>query len=268
MKKMIIVAVITAAITGLLTAGDQLVITGSTTVLPIAQASAEEYMDANPKSDITVRGGGSGVGIAALIDDQCDIAMSSRDIKEKEIETAREKGIEPVEHVVAFDALAIVVNPKNEISALTLEQINAIYSGEITNWSELGGNDRDIVIVSRDVSSGTFEVFKEIVLKGGAVHESALKLASNQAVATTVSNTPDAIGYVGLGYLNSKIKAVSVDGMDASVKSAQSGEYPLVRKLNMYSNGAPTGPAKAYLDFVLSDTGQEIVSELGFVPVK
>ncbi|MGC9316283.1 MAG: PstS family phosphate ABC transporter substrate-binding protein, partial [bacterium] len=147
MKKLIQLAMITTLIASAILAGDQLVITGSTTVLPIAQASAEEFMDANPKSDITVRGGGSGVGIAALIDGQCDIAMSSRDIKDKEIETARGKGIEPVEHVVAFDALAIVVNPKNKISKLTLEQIKAIYTGEITNWKELGGNDRDIVIV-------------------------------------------------------------------------------------------------------------------------
>ncbi|HDR90883.1 MAG TPA: phosphate ABC transporter substrate-binding protein [candidate division Zixibacteria bacterium] len=268
MKKIILLVATMALFAGALAAEDQLVITGSTTVLPVAQACAEEYMDANPKADITVRGGGSGVGIAALIDEQCDIAMSSRDIKEKEIETARDKGVEPVEHVVALDALAIVVNPKNKVSKLTLEQVKAIYTGEITNWKELGGKDQDIVIVSRDVSSGTFEVFKEIVLKGGAVHESALKLASNQAVVTTVGNTPDAIGYVGLGYLNSKIKAVSVDGVDASVKTAQSGEYALVRKLNMYSKGAPTGSAKAYLDFVLSSTGQEIVSELGFVPVK
>jgi len=253
---------------GIAFAGDQLVITGSTTVLPIAQACAEDFMDNNPNTDITVRGGGSGVGIAALLDSQCDIAISSRDIKSSEVDAAREKGIEPVEHVVALDALAVVVHPKNNVSKLTTEQVKDIFTGKITNWSQVGGANRKIVLVSRDVSSGTFEVFKDVILKGDAVHESALKVASNQAVATTVASTPDGIGYIGLGYLNKNVKDIALNGVKASVKDAQSGQYPLTRKLNMYSNGNPTGTAKAYLDYIFSKEGQAIVAELGFVPVK
>jgi phosphate transport system substrate-binding protein len=158
--------------------------------------------------------------------------------------------------------------PKNKIANLTLDQIRAIYTAEIKNWKDLGGANKSIVLVSRDVSSGTFEVFKEIVLKGDAVHESAMKLASNQAVATTISNTADAIGYVGLGYVSSKVKSVKVDGVEASVATAQSKKYPITRGLHMYSNGTPTGTAKAYIDFIMSAEGQDMVSELGFVPVK
>ncbi len=268
MKKILLIAFAATLFASASIAKDQLVVTGSTTVLPIAQACAEAFMDANPGADITVRGGGSGVGIAALIDGQCHIAISSRDIKSKEIETAREKGIEVVEHTIAIDALAIIVNPKNKIANLTLDQIRAIYTAEIKNWKDLGGANKSIVLVSRDVSSGTFEVFKEIVLKGDAVHESAMKLASNQAVATTISNTADAIGYVGLGYVSSKVKSVKVDGVEASVATAQSKKYPITRGLHMYSNGTPTGTAKAYIDFIMSAEGQDMVSELGFVPVK
>lgn len=268
MRNVLSIVFVAMLFVGVLIAKDQLVVTGSTTVLPIAQACAEAFMDANPGADITVRGGGSGVGIAALLDGQCNIAISSRDIKQKEIETAREKGIEPIEHTVAIDALAIIVNPKNKVSKLTIDQIRAIYIAEIKNWKDLGGANKGIVIVSRDVSSGTFEVFKEIVLKGDAVHESALKLASNQAVATTISSTADAIGYVGLGYVSSKVKSVKVDGVEATVANAQSKKYPITRGLHMYSNGAPTGTAKAFIDFIMSAEGQAIVAELGFVPVK
>lgn len=268
MRNIIIMSVALLMIAGIALAGDQLVVTGSTTVLPIAQACAEDFMDNNPNTDVTVRGGGSGVGIAALLDKQCDIAMASRDIKSSEVDAARGKGIEPVEHVVAFDALAIVVHPKNKVTNLTIEQVKDIFTGKITKWSQVGGANKKIVLISRDVSSGTFEVFKDVILKGDAVHESALKVASNQAVATSVGNTPDGIGYIGLGYINKNVKAVYLNSVKATVKTAQSGEYPLTRKLNMYSDGAPTGKAKAYLDYIFSKEGQAIVAELGFVPVK
>ncbi len=249
-------------------AGEQLVITGSTTVLPIAQFCAEEYMNAHEDADITVRGGGSGVGIAALIDGQCDIADASREIKTREIATAREKGIEPMDHVVALDAIAAIVHPDVPVDNLTIDQIKDIYTGKITSWKTLGGPNKPIVVASRDVSSGTFEIFKEKVLSGDAVDESALKLASNQAVATTIASTPNSIGYIGLGYLTDKVKAVEIEGVEPTVENAQSEEYPIVRGLHMYTNGEPKGTAKAFIDYVMSEEGQAIVAELGYVPVK
>jgi len=269
MKNLKIIGVLlTLAVTLLFGTDDQLVLTGSTTVLPIAQACAESFMDDNPKIDVTVRGGGSGVGIAALLDGTCDIADASRSIKTKELASARSKGVNPVEHIVAWDGIAVVVHPDVPIDNLTIEQIRDIYSGEINNWKALGGPSKSIVIVSRDVSSGTFEVFKEKVLEGSSVRDDALKVASNQAVTTTVSSTPFSIGYIGLGYLNDNVKAIKVDGVMPSKATAKSQEFPIVRPLYMYTNGEAQGLAKLFLDFVFSTEGQEIVDELGFVPVK
>jgi len=269
MRNIIAVCAMIALLTGFALADeDQLVITGSTTVLPIAQACAEAFMDANPDVDVTVRGGGSGVGIAALLDGTCDIADASRAIKTKELAAAREKGIEPLEHIVALDGIAVVVNTEVPVDGLTIEQIRDIYTGKINNWKDLGGPSKTIVTVSRDVSSGTFEVFKEKVLEGEAVRDDALKVASNQAALTTVSSTPFAIGYIGLGYLSSKVKAIKVDGVEPSKETAKSGEFPIVRPLYMYTNGELKGLAKQFIDFVLSEKGQAITGELGYVPVE
>ncbi|MCK5832234.1 phosphate ABC transporter substrate-binding protein [bacterium] len=269
MMKLFKVAVILILTAGFVFAsGDQIVLTGSTTVLPIAQACAEAFMDINPKIDVTVRGGGSGVGIAAIIDGTCDIANSSRDIKTKEITTAKGKGVNPTDHIVAWDGIAIVIHPNLTIKGITIERLRDIYTGKISNWKALGGPNKNIIVVSRDVSSGTFEVFKEKVLEGGSVRDDALKLASNQAVSTTISTTPFSIGYIGLGYLNNKVKAIQVNGIDATAASAKSGTYPIVRSLHMFTNGEAKGIAKQYIDFVLSSKGQEIVTEMGFISIK
>lgn len=247
-----------------------LTITGSTTVLPIAQRAAEEFMEYQPEANISVRGGGSGVGIAALIDGIADIADASRPIKTKEIATCRSKGIDPVGTVVAKDGIAIVIHPSNPLKEPSLEQLKAIYTGEINKWSELSkkGKPKPIVVVSRDVASGTFEVFKELVLKGGKTREDALMLASNKAVATTVATTPDAIGYIGLGYLSPDVKAVNIEGVAPTNETVVSGEYQIARPLFMYTNGEPSGLAKSFIDFIMSKKGQKIVEEVGFVPVK
>ncbi len=245
-----------------------LTITGSTTVLPIAQKVAETFMDIHPKVNISVRGGGSGVGIAALIDGTCDIADASRPMKTKELKTAREKGINPVETIIAKDGIAIVVHPDNPIKELSLEQLKKIYTGKISNWRDVGGESGAIVIVSRDVASGTFEVFKKLVLKGDKNRDDALMLASNKAVATTVSQTPGSIGYIGLGYLSADVKALRIDNVLPSNKTVISGEYKLARPLFMYTNGEPKGLAKKLIDFILSPQGQNIVSDIGFVPIK
>ena len=248
--------------------GRTLVLTGSTTVLPIAQLCAEKFMDQHPDVNISVRGGGSGVGIAALIDGTCDIAMASRPMKTKELKSARGKGINPLATVIAKDGIAIIVHPSNPLSEITLAQLKDIYTGKISNWKDVGGKPGKIVVISRDVASGTFEVFKKIVLKGAKTRADALMLASNKAVATTVEKTPGAIGYVGLGYISSKVKALAVDGVEPTKETVVSGKYKLARPLYLYTDGKPTGLAKEFIDFVLSPEGQEIVDKIGFVPVK
>lgn len=248
--------------------GDQLTLTGSTTVLPIAQKAAEDFMKINQNANISVRGGGSGVGIAALIDGTTDIANASRPMKTKEIESAREKGINPKEIAVAKDGIAVIVNPANRSNEITLQQLKDIYAGKISNWRELGGESGTIVVISRDVASGTFEVFNEKALEGEKVREDALMLASNKAVATTVAQTPGAIGYVGLGYLSPDVKALKVEGVNPTKANVISGDYPLARSLFMYTNGEPQGLARQFIDFVLSPAGQKIVEEQGFVSIK
>ncbi|MEO0293287.1 MAG: phosphate ABC transporter substrate-binding protein [candidate division WOR-3 bacterium] len=243
-------------------------ITGSTTVLPIAQREAEAFMDLYPDISVSVRGGGSGVGITALIDGRTDIANSSRAIQTKELKIAREKGVNVYANVIARDGIAIVVNPKNPIDSITLEDLKKIYTGEISNWEALGGPSKPIVVISRDFSSGTFEVFKDLVLKGGKVKDDALMLASNKAVATTVAETPDAIGYIGLGYISEEVKVLKIDGVFPNKETVQSGKYKLSRALFMYTNGEPKGIIKTFINFVLSREGQRIVEEEGFVPVK
>jgi len=246
---------------------EQLVVQGSTTVLPIAQAAAEVFMQNNPEVNISVRGGGSGNGIAALIDGICDIADASRPMKVKEILLCQKKGISPVPHIVAMDGIAVIVHPSNPVQGLSMEQIKDIYTGKITNWKELGGKDQKIVVVSRDSSSGTFETFEKIVLKGKKIIPEALAQASNKTVATIVATTKGAIGYVGLGYLSSTVKALPVNGITPEQATVVSGKYPISRPLYMYTNGAPQGIAKDFLEFICSKEGQKIVEKQGFVPL-
>jgi phosphate transport system substrate-binding protein len=240
---------------------------GSTTVLPIAQVTAEVFMERNPSVDISVQGGGSGVGVAALIDGTTDIATSSRKMKDEEIAKAKAKGVNPRETKIAMDGIAVIVNPKNQIKALTKDQIKAIYTGKISNWAELGGKNMKIVVVNRDSSSGTFEAFEQLALDKTKVRPDALTNASNQTVVQTVAQTPGTIGYAGLGYLIPKVKAVTVNGIACSEATVLSGKYPLSRPLFMYTNGDPTGAVKAFIDFVLSKEGQKLVKEERFVAI-
>lgn len=241
------------------------VIKGSTTILPIAQSCAEVFMEENQEISISVQGGGSGVGIASLIDKTCNIATASRPIKEKERATAQEKGVNPVETVVARDAIALVVHPSNILTGLTLADIKAIYTGKVSNWSEVGGADQEIIVVSRDSASGTFETFNELALEGEKVRADALLQASNAAVVTTVANTPGAIGYVGLGYVSKEVKALSVNEVMPSKETVNAGNYPLARSLFMYTDGKPEGAVKKFVDFVLSAEGQKLVEENGYI---
>lgn len=250
-----------------LATGRVIVLKGSTTVLPIAQPCAEVFMDQNPDVDISVQGGGSSVGITSLIDGTCDIGNSSRPIKDVEIKMAQEKGIEIYENIIARDAIAVIVNPKNDINGLTLAQIKDIYTGKISNWSEVGGSPQVIVVVSRDSASGTFEAFNELALHKEKLRPDALLQASNAAVATTVANTPGAIGYVGLGYLTDRVKAIKVNDVLPSKETVNKELYPLARPLFMYTNGKPEGMIKEFIDFVLSAEGQKLVEENGYISV-
>ncbi len=253
---------------GNLTAGQKLTLSGSTTVLPIAQKGAEDFMKANPSVDVSVRGGGSGVGIQAIVDGTVDIGDSSRAAKAKEIATARGKGVTMFANIIAKDGICVIVNKANNINSINLDTLKKIYSGEILKWSDAGGSGGSLVVVSRDSSSGTFEVFNEKVLKGSKVREDALMLASNQAVLTTVASTPGAIGYVGLGYVTDEIKALVVNGITANKETVISGKYPISRPLYMYTNGDPKGLAKQFIDYIMSPEGQKMVEDQGFVAVK
>lgn len=248
-------------------AADSIVIKGSTTVLPVAQGTLEAFMKANPGVQMSLSGGGSGEGIKALIDKTTDIATSSREIKDKEVELAKTKGVNPVAHVVAFDAIIPVVHPKNKVSNLSIDQLSQIYQGKIMNWKELGGEDLKIVVISRDSSSGTFESWDHFVMKKAKVTPRAQMLASNGALVTAVAKNKYAIAYLGIGYVNKSVKPLQVNGITASVQTAMSKEYPFSRELYMYTNGEPQGATAKYLAFVKSAEGQKIVAKEGFVPL-
>jgi phosphate transport system substrate-binding protein len=267
MKKIFIVF-LTAAFFAANAVAAKITLEGSTTLLPIAQRAAEEYMDANSSADITVRGGGSGVGINSLIAGTCDIADASRAIKDSEIQAAVSKGRNPKAFVVAMDGIAVIVNNSNSVSELSKKQVADIYTGKITYWSQIGGKSEKIVVISRDSASGTFEAFGELALSGQKVVSGALMQASNQAIVSTVAKTPGAIGYVGVGYISSQIKAVDIEGVSASKETVLTGKYAYSRPLFMYTNGQPKGEIKSFLDFLLSPDGQKIVEEEGFVPLQ
>lgn len=249
-------------------AKEELVINGSTTVLPIVQKVAENYMAANPNVDIALSGGGSGNGMKALLDGLTTIAMTSRDIKDSEKEQAVRKGVDPVRTAVAVDALVPVVNPQNPVKSLTLEQLKNIFTGKITNWKEIGGNDAKIVVISRDTSSGTYETWEELVMKKAKVMPQALLQASNGAVVQALSKNRNAIGYVGIGYLTPSIKDLHIGELVATPESALSKKWPLARELYLFTNGQPQGLAGAFIKYMLDPAkGQKAVREVGFVPL-
>ena len=252
---------------------------GSDTMVNLVQAMAEIYMEKNPESFIAVTGGGSGTGIAALLNDSCDLAMSSREIKPQETEQAKAKGIETQEVRVALDGLAVVVHPSNAVSQLSMEQLAGIFTGNIKNWKEVGGKDAEIVILSREVNSGTHVYFKEHVLQhapAGSPKEfspGALLMPSSQAIADEVAHNSSAIGYYGMGYISPAQKALSVStgagaGVAPTTENILNGSYPISRPLYFYTHGKPGSDLQGFLDFTLSEEGQKIVSEMDFVPLK
>ncbi|OQY28551.1 MAG: phosphate-binding protein [Anaerolineaceae bacterium 4572_5.1] len=228
---------------------------------------------------ISVTGGGSGTGIAALINGTVNIANASRSMKAEEIEAAEDNGITPVEHVVARDAIAVIVHPSNPVDGLTLQQISDIYTLKITNWSEVGGEDRPIVPLSRQSNSGTYVYFLENVIRMGDKESDllfapdTLLMPSSEGIGAEIRQNPNAIGYDGLGYVSEdqKVIAIAVDSASPyvlpSIETVNAGTYPISRPLFMYTAGEPTGDIKVYLDWILNE-GQVEVSRLGFVPLQ
>lgn len=241
-------------------------VSGSTTVLPVMQKISESFMKAHPGVTVELSGGGSGNGIKALVDGLTMVAMSSRQIKGGEVKLAQSKNVNPNEIAVAVDAIVPVVNPENPVKNLSVEQLQKIFTGKIGNWKELGGTDAKIVLVSRDTSSGTYETWESLVMKKQRITPRALLQASNGAVVQIISTNPKAIGYVGIGYLGSKIKALQIDGVDASTDTVLTKKWPLARELYLYTNGEPVGETKKLIDYSLGSEGQKLVQEAGFIP--
>lgn len=271
MKKLVITAILLIGAAHMVNAQR---IKGSDTVLPLSQKEAENFMKANPSQSITVTGGGSGVGISALLEGTTDIAQASRRIKFDEKKKLQENGKSAREVIVAYDALAIIVHPDNNVTKLTREQLEGIFTGKIKNWKELGGQDLKIIPYSRETSSGTYEFFKESVLKNKNYMNGIMSMPATGSIIQSISQTKGAIGYVGLAYLNREVKPVHVSYdkgttfTEPSVQNAQNKSYPIVRPLYYYYEAKSENVVKAFVNYVLSPVGQKTVREIGFIPVK
>lgn len=252
---------------------------GSTTVLPLAEEWRAAFNADHPEVDIAVSGGGSGTGINALLSGSAEIANSSRPIKPAEMEQARAAGVQPVEHVVAYDGIAVIVNPANPVDEIAMATLSEIYVGRTRDWGAAGvAGLGEIQVISRDSASGTYEVFRDTVVTLGGTDRSrdyapeALRKTSNQIIVTLVSQSRSAIGYVGLGYLSADVKPLAIvplaggDAVAPTVGSVRDGSYPIARSLYCYTDGEPAGAVKQYLDWVMGPEGQAIVEQLGFVP--
>jgi phosphate transport system substrate-binding protein len=245
----------------------------------LALAWAEAYAVQHPQVRISVTGGGSGTGLAALVNGTADIANASRAINNDEIAQASKNGFKPLEFVVARDAIAVIVNPENPVSRLSLPQLSKIYSGQITNWREVGGEDRPIVLLSRETNSGTHVYFLQNVLRLGKADDKTLfspdtlLMPSSEGISAEVRQNPNAIGYDGLGYVTPDMKTIAVALKDGgpyvlpSIATVNDKTYPIARDLYMYTHGEPVGAVKDYLDWIMAAEAQRVVAELGFVPI-
>lgn len=252
---------------------------GSDTMVNLALAWAEDYQQHAPDISLSVTGGGSGGGLAALVNGTADIANASRQIKQEEIDLAKEKGFEPNEFVVAKDAIAVVVHPDNPVNQLTIQQVSDIYSGKYENWREVGGDDRPIVRLSRETNSGTHVYFLETVVRLGQKENNTffstdtLLMPSSEGINMEIRQNPNTIGYDGLGYLTPELKVIAIATdenspyVTPSIETVNDGSYPIARDLYMYTAGEPGGTILDYLDYIFSSDGQKIVSDQGFVPV-
>jgi len=257
----------------------ELQLKGSDTMVNAEQKVAEEFMKVTPDVFVAITGGGSGVGIASLINGSCDVAATSREMKAEEIQSARKRGVEPNEIVVAYDGVAVIVNLKNPVEQLTIDDLRRIFTGEVKSWKEFGGKDLPIVLLSREVSSGTHMYFKEEVIHEGkkdSIAEfspKALLLTSSQTIVEEVANNESAIGYFGMGYVSNRTKTIKVGKKTdecyfPDIDNVLSKKYPLSRPLYFYTNGEPKGIVRQFVDFALSHQGQQQFAETGFVPLE
>jgi len=249
--------------------GNKIVIDGSTTVGPIAKAFAEYYMSNHKDVNITVSESGSGNGAKSLLNKMCNVATMSRFMKDGEFSAAVNNGIMPVAHVVAVDGIAMIVHPSNPVKELTVKQVREIYQGRYTSWKQLGGPEVEIVMISRDTNSGTYETFEKLVMKKEKIEENAEYVGSNGAVRQRVQSTPAAIGYVGLGFVDRTVKALTIEGVYPDSRTIASGVYPIARPLYMFTDRYPKlgNHLHAFITLYLTPRGQEIVEEIGFIPV-
>jgi phosphate transport system substrate-binding protein len=247
--------------------GSQVIVTGSTTILPIAEIAGEQFAEANEGSSVLVSGLGSSAGIEAVLAGTSDIGSSSRDLKEEE------EGRGLVDTPIAYDGIAVIVNPSNPVSDVSTEELRKIFSGQITNWREVGGEDLDIDLVNRDEASGTREAFKKIVMDDVKFATSAVILPGTGQVRDVVSSAKGAVGYISVGFVKPRftkttVKALSVDGIEASDETVADKRYPIARTLHFFTVGKPKGLARSYIEFVLSEKIQQgVVVDAGFVPV-
>lgn len=265
------------------TISGNITIKGSDTMVNLGARWAEEFMKDYPKVSISVTGGGSGTGIAALINKTTDICQASRKMTTDEIAQAEKNGVEPVEFVVALDGLSVVVNPSNSISELTFQQLSDIYTGKLTNWKNVGGKDASIVALSRDTNSGTHVFFKEYVVQMAGLPtqnkkleygSKVLMMPSSKTGITEVAQNSNAIFYVGMGYVTDEVKVIKIKRTETdtaivpSILGVRNGSYPVSRPLYLYTNGQPMDAIKAYVDWVMGTKGQQIVTKLDFVTLK
>ena len=246
--------------------GGTISVAGSTTVQPLAELFAEAYMADNPNVEIDVQGGGSSVGVKSAGQETVDVGMASRAVKDSELEEYPDLQV----YTIARDGIALVVHPDVPVDGLTIDQARAIFAGEITNWSEIGGPNTPIIVVSREEGSGTRAAFEEMIMgdEGPVIVDTAILQPSNGSVRTTVSTTPDSIAYLSFGYIDESVKALEVDGVAPTPENALNESYPVVRPLNMMTSGAPSAVTEAWLDFIMSGDGQAIVQEEGYIPVQ
>jgi phosphate transport system substrate-binding protein len=232
---------------------------GSTSVQPLAERLANVFMQMYPKVTVTIQGGGSSVGITSADEGTVDIGAASRELKPSEPPL--------VKHLLARDGIAIVTPPANTVTGLTKDEVRRIFADEVTNWSQVGGADAEIIVIAREEGSGTRGAFEEMVMGEDLITSNAILQLSNGAVRTTVSTTPNSIGFLSFGYLDTSVKALAVDGVEGTVENAKNGSYPIVRSLYFLTKEAPTGLGKEFIDFCLSAEGQSIVTDEGFIPV-
>lgn len=273
-KIAMLLAIIVIAGAAFKQAGVTLKIKGSDTVLPLTQKQAEAFMKKNSTAKITVIGGGSGVGISAFLDGTTDIAMSSRKIKMSEKMKLQDAGKAYKEVIIAYDALSVIVNPNNKVSQLTREQIEGIFTGKITNWKEVGGDDEKIIAYSRESSSGTYEFFKEYVMNNKNYGSGVLNMPATGAIVQSVSQTKGAIGYIGLAYMEKSIKDIKVSYdkgktyVEGNMTNAKNKTYPITRPLYYYYLTKDEKKVKPFIDYILSEEGQKLVADVGYVPLK